>query len=319
MIGESPALRQAIRVVDKIARYDVPVLIEGETGTGKELAARAIHYQGPRRDHPFVPVNCGAIPDSLVENELFGHDRGAFTDARDHRRGLVAFARKGTLFLDEVDMLSPKAQVTLLRFVQDQHYRPLGSNRQEEADVRIIAATNTSLETLATGGGFRLDLFYRLRILHVTMPPLRERHGDPALLTEHFVAKLSARFGEPVKPLDPATLAWFDRYAWPGNIRELENLICRHFLLAENGVIAIEPPGDAAAQPATHPADPLALGFADARAIVLERFERQYLVSLLTRAKGNVTLAASLAGKERRALGKMLKKHSLGRARPAAG
>lgn len=319
MIGESPAFKQSMRVVEKIARFDVPVLIEGETGTGKELAARAIHYQGPRRDHPFVPVNCGAIPDSLVENELFGHDRGAFTDARDQRRGLVSFARRGTLFLDEVDMLSPKAQVTLLRFVQDQHYRPLGSNRQEEADVRIIAATNANLEGLtAAGGSFRLDLFYRLRILQVTMPPLRERHGDAALLARHFVAKLSDRFGEPVKPLDDATLAWFDRYAWPGNIRELENLLCRHFLLAENGVIAIEPPRSDTTPAADSP-DPLALGFADARAMVLERFERQYLVSLLTRAKGNVTLAASLAGKERRALGKMLKKHRLGRARPAAG
>lgn len=315
MIGDSPAFKRAMRIVDKIARYDVPVLIEGETGTGKELAARAIHYQGPRRDHPFVPVNCGAIPDSLVENELFGHDRGAFTDARDPRRGLVAFARKGTLFLDEVDMLSPRAQVTLLRFVQDQHYRPLGSNRQEEADVRIITATNANLETLASSGGFRPDLFYRLRILDLTMPPLRERQGDPALLTEHFILKLSARFGEPVKPLDPATLAWFDRYQWPGNIRELENLICRNFLLAENGVIDIEPPHDAASPPD----DPLGLEFADAKAVVLERFEREYLRSLLTRTNGNVTLAASLAGKERRALGKMLKKHSLGHARPAAG
>jgi DNA-binding NtrC family response regulator len=313
MIGESPSFKRAMRVVDKIARYEVPVLIEGETGTGKELAARAIHYHGPRRDYPFVPVNCGAIPDSLVENELFGHDRGAFTDARDHRRGLVAFARKGTLFLDEVDMLSPRAQVTLLRFVQDQYYRPLGSNRQEEADVRIIAATNANLETLASGGGFRPDLFYRLRILHVTMPPLRERQGDPALLTEHFINKLSARFNEPVKPLHPATLAWFDRYAWPGNIRELENLICRSFLLAENGIINIEPPL-AGGQWSDAPADPLALEFAKARAVVLERFERQYLVALLTRANGNVTLAASLAGKERRALGKMLKKHSIDRA-----
>jgi DNA-binding NtrC family response regulator len=310
MIGESPAFKQALRVLDKIARFDVPVLIEGETGTGKELAARAIHYQGPRRDHPFVPVNCGAIPDSLVENELFGHDRGAFTDARDPRRGLVAFARKGTLFLDEVDMLSPKAQVTLLRFVQDQQYRPLGSNRQEEADVRIIAATNANLDVLVTSGGFRSDLFYRLRILQLTMPPLRERQGDPALLTEHFIGKLSVRFGEPVKPLHPATLAWLDRYAWPGNIRELENLICRNFLLAENGVIEIDPP-ESAAPLADGPADPLALGFAEAKAVVLQRFERQYLLSVLTRAHGNVTLAATLAGKERRALGKMLKKYSI--------
>ena len=313
MIGDSPAFNQALRVVDKIARFDVPVLIEGETGTGKELAARAIHYQGPRRDHPFVPVNCGAIPDSLIENELFGHDRGAFTDARDHRRGLVAYARRGTLFLDEVDMLSAKAQVTLLRFVQDQQYRPLGSNRHEEADVRIIAATNANLEALASTSRFRSDLFYRLRILHLTMPPLRERRGDPALLTEHFIAKLAVRFDEPVKSIGPATLAWFDRYEWPGNIRELENLICRNFLLADEGVIEIAPPTGTAL------ADPLVLNFSDAKAIVLQRFERRYLESLLTRANGNVTLAASLAGKERRALGKMLKKHHLGRVRPAAG
>jgi DNA-binding NtrC family response regulator len=312
MIGESPAFKQTLRVVEKIARYHVPVLIEGETGTGKELAARAIHYESPRRDQPFVPVNCGAIPDSLVENELFGHDRGAFTDARDPRRGLVAFARRGTLFLDEVDMLSPRAQVTLLRFVQDQHYRPLGSNRQEEADVRIIAATNANLEALAAGGSFRSDLFYRLRILHLTMPPLRERRGDPALLSGHFLEKLSARFDQPVKPLHASTLAWFDRYAWPGNIRELENLICRNFLLADAGTIEIEPP-DSAAPPVDEPADPLALEFAEAKAVVLRRFERQYLVSLLTRTHGNVTLAASLAGKERRAFGKMLKKHQIDR------
>jgi DNA-binding NtrC family response regulator len=151
------------------------------------------------------------------------------------------------------------------------------------------------------------------------MPPLRERRGDPALLTEHFIVKLSARFGEPVKPLDPATLAWFDRYPWPGNIRELENLICRNFLLAENGVIEIEPPNSAAGSPDDPSTDPMALEFAAAKAVVLERFERKYLQSLLSRANGNVTLAASLAGKERRALGKMLKKHRLGHARPAAG
>jgi DNA-binding NtrC family response regulator len=216
-------------------------------------------------------------------------------------------------------MLSPRAQVTLLRFVQDQHYRPLGSNRQEEADVRIIAATNANLETLASSGAFRPDLFYRLRILQVMMPPLRERRGDPALLTEHFIVKLSARFGEPVKPLAPATLEWFDRYTWPGNIRELENLICRNFILADGGVIDIQSPCSKAAEPDDPVIDSLALRFAEAKGVVLERFERQYLLSLLTRAKGSVTLAASLAGKERRALGKMLKKHNLGHTRRAAG
>ena len=312
MIGDSPALKQALQLVDKIARYDVPVLIEGETGTGKELAARAIHYQGPRRDQPFVPVNCGAIPDTLIENELFGHDRGAFTDARDHRRGLVSYAQKGTLFLDEVDGLSAKAQITLLRFLQDQQYRPLGSIRQEDADVRIISATNLQLEDLVARGSFRSDLLYRLRIFQITMPPLRGRCGDPALLAKHFIGKLSVRFGEPEKSIDPATLAWFDSYPWPGNIRELENLICRSFLLAEDGVIRAERP-DNAQQGIVREPDPLRLDYSQAKALILERFEKHYLSSLLLHTKGNVTLAASLAGKERRALGKLLKKHSIER------
>jgi DNA-binding NtrC family response regulator len=292
----------------------VPVLIEGETGTGKELAARAIHYGSARRDHPFVPLNCGAIPDTLIESELFGHERGAFTDARQPRRGLVTVAQRGTLFLDEIDVLSAKAQVTLLRFLQDHQYRPLGSSRQEEADTRIIAATNARLEDLAARGAFRWDLLYRLRILHVTLPPLRVRAGDAALLAQHFIARLSLRFGEAAKSVGPATLAWFDRYAWPGNVRELENLICRGFILSEGDVIEADRP-DAAEQCDEPQGDPLALDFTSARALVLDRFEKRYLESLLDRAQGNVTLAASLAGKERRALGKMLKRHGIDRHR----
>src|SRR5215813_10889060 len=173
MIGQSPRFREAIRLIERFARYAAPVLIDGETGTGKELAARAIHYGGPRKDRPFIPVNCGALPDALVENELFGHRRGAYTDAKSEQRGIIAHAQHGTLFLDEIDALTPKSQVTLLRFLQDQQYRQLGGSEVQSADVRIIAASNANLSELTAQGTFRLDLLFRLNIMRLTMPPLR--------------------------------------------------------------------------------------------------------------------------------------------------
>lgn len=318
MIGASPAFRETIRLLDRFARYDVPVLIVGETGTGKELAARAVHDRGIRADCPFVPINCGAIPDTLIENELFGHERGAFTDADRAQRGLISAAHTGTLFLDEVDALSPKAQVALLRFLQDAQYRPLGGGCQAHADVRVIAASNTRLDDLVTLGAFRSDLLYRLEILHVVMPPLRARDGDPALLATHFIEKLSHRYSEPVKSISPATLAWFDRYAWPGNIRELENLICRSYVLADGEVLEC-PAADADTLAESASDRVLQMHLAPAKALAVEAFERRYLESLLTRTSGNVTLAASLAGTERRALGKMLKKHRIDRLRFARG
>src|SRR5688500_7573696 len=212
MIGRSIAFRIADALIMKMSAFDAPVLIEGETGTGKELAARAIHYRGARRGKPFVPVNCGALPDALIENELFGHRRGAFTDARDDKPGVVELARGGTLFLDEIDALTPKGQVTLLRFLQDQQFRPLGGRREEQADVRIIAAANRSLERQVAAEAFRQDLFYRLNLLHLTLPPLRERQGDIALLAEHFVRAAATRYGKAPLPFHPETLAWFERY-----------------------------------------------------------------------------------------------------------
>jgi transcriptional regulator with PAS, ATPase and Fis domain len=242
MIGASPAFRLIECLIGKMAVYDAPVLIEGETGTGKELAARAIHYNSERRDRPFVPVNCGALPDSLIESELFGHRRGAFTDARHDQPGLVSLAHFGTLFLDEVDALTPKAQVTLLRFLQDQQYRPLGSRREERVDVRVIAASNRPLSDLVGAGGFRSDLLYRLKLMHLQLPPLRERTGDIALLARHFVEVGSARFRRDVRPLADETLDWFERYAWPGNIRELEHVVYHGLLLCEGDAIVIAPP-----------------------------------------------------------------------------
>jgi len=299
-----------------MAACDAPVLIEGETGTGKELAARAIHYQSVRQNGPFIPVNCGAIPDSLIESELFGHRKGAFTDARENQPGLVTLAEGGTLFLDEVDALSPKGQVTLLRFLQDQEFRPLGSRRVEHGNVRVLAASNASLPLLAERGTFRADLLYRLRILCLELAPLRERRGDVGLLASWFLDACDARYGLGAKVIHPDSLAWMGHYHWPGNIRELENLLYREYLLSEGPVMQIEPPKamnpiPREAQEAPPPSD---LTFHRAKARAVEAFERDYLVGLLGMAGGNVSLAAKLAGKERRSLGKLLKKYGLGSA-----
>lgn len=309
MVGDSPPYRAMLECLRRIAATDAPALIEGETGSGKEVAARAIHYGGARRAGPFVPVNCGALPDALVESELFGVERGAFTDARQARRGLVAEAAGGTLFLDEVDALSAKAQVTLLRFLQDRRYRPLGGARELCTDVRVIAATNRPLEVLVAQQAFRADLMYRLKILHVTLPPLRERGEDIDRLATHFIAAFAARYGRAPIPLHPHTRAWLHAYGWSGNVRELENWIHRQLLMSGGGVIVhdAEPPALAMSAPGSGAAH----GFAQAKAEAVRRFERDYLQRVLDDAGGNVTRAARLAGKERRAFGKLLRKHGI--------
>lgn len=309
MIGQSVAFRAIEVLIQKMGAFDAPALIEGESGTGKELAARAIHYGGVRRGGPFVPINCGALPDSLIENELFGHRRGAFTDARDDQPGLVALASGGTLFLDEVDALTRKGQVTLLRFLQDHQFRSLGGRAEQAADVRIIAASNRNLDQQTEAGEFRLDLLYRLKLMHLQLPPLRERLGDIALLAGHFIKVGSARFGKPETPLDPATLAWFERYHWPGNIRELENLVLRGFLLSDGPQISIPAPcGGRAADMAP---DEDALHYKSAKLRAIMEFENRFLAHLIEQANGNVSAAARISGTDRRHLGRLLKKYSI--------
>lgn len=315
LVGNSPPFRKLLQLLNRFASYDVTLLIEGETGTGKELVGRAIHYASARKGMPFVPVNCGALPDSLIENELFGHRRGAYTGASETHCGLIAQANGGTLFLDEIDALSAKGQVTLLRFMQDLEYRPLGSIQSEKVDVRIIAASNADLMKCAARGEFRQDLLYRLRVLTLELPPLRERQGDVELLAMHYLRLFSKKYGKPEKALNPESLAWMNRYAWPGNVRELENLIHREFLLAEGPILSIPSPAgheERRQQPDRRGID-VDIGFAAAKARVVNDFEKRYLQALLTRSRGNVTQAARLAGKERRALGKLLKKHGLDR------
>lgn len=318
VIGRSPAFNEMARLILKIGECDAPVLIEGETGTGKELAARAVHYLGSRRDLPFIAVNCGAIPDALVESELFGHYKGAFTDAKESRPGLVTQAHGGTLFLDEIETLSPKGQVTLLRFLQDQQYRPLGSRAAEKADVRIIAATNVALDKLVEQGEFRQDLLFRLKILLLEMPPLRKRCGDVELLAQHFIRQFSAKYGKPVAALHPDTLSWMNSYAWPGNVRELENLIHREFLLSDDEHITIRCRTSKVEQRRSldrRLAQFVNCDFNTAKATAIREFERKYLCNVLSLANGNVTVAARIAGKERRALGKLLKKHGIEKSR----
>jgi DNA-binding NtrC family response regulator len=310
LIGRSPAFRAALRLIERIAAVDATVLVQGETGTGKELATRAIHYLSRRRDDPFVPVNCAALPDNLLESELFGHERGAFTDAKQARRGLVAQAEGGTLYLDEVEAMSPRAQGVLLRFLQDHSYRPVGGQRLARGDLRIVASSNVELQALAARGQFRQDLLFRLGVLAVTMPPLRRRGEDATLLAEHFLARFSAQHGRPAKRLHPDTVAWMGRHAWPGNVRELENLMLRELLLGECDTIRI-----AEADPAPPDAETeidLDQAFQPAKAHAISAFERLYLRRLLARTGGNISLAARLSRKDRSALNKLVKKHGLG-------
>jgi DNA-binding NtrC family response regulator len=315
IVGDCPSLREVQEVLSRYRSCDAPVLILGESGTGKELVARALHYSSARAVGPFIPVNCGAIPDDLLENELFGHERGAFTGARDKAAGLVEQAEGGTLLLDEVGTLSAKGQCALLRFLQSQEFKRLGAEGVRQADVRVLAATNANLHEMAAQGAFREDLLYRLDILSVTLPPLRERGADIEALAEFFVKRYCGEYSIGAKCLSIAARHWLYRYAWPGNVRELENSLHRAVLLSSGNRIEL---GDLRAGAGHNRQPDIARGrgelnFQQAKAEVIENFERRYLKTLMERSGGNVSEAARLAGKERRALGKLLKKHGINR------
>ncbi|HUQ10053.1 MAG TPA: sigma-54 dependent transcriptional regulator [Steroidobacteraceae bacterium] len=328
LVGDSPAFLGLLRSVDRVARAgSATVLIRGETGTGKELIARAVHYLGARSDAPFVPINCGALPDQLAENEFFGHRAGAFTGASGESLGLLRLAHRGTLFLDEVDSLPAKTQVALLRFLQDGSFRPLGAGREERVDVRIIAASNRDLDGEVKAGRFRADLFFRLNLIAIRVPSLRERAGDIRALSQYFLGECARRYCLADKQIDDQALRRLCAYAWPGNVRELENLIHRAYLLGDGERLDIALPGDAPdglpeiSCADSHDADDFPqddaspqLCYRMAKLRALQEFDRTYLTRLLQRASGNVTRAAQLAGKERRALGKLLKRYGIERA-----
>ncbi len=240
IIGKSKAMEQVFQLIGKVLNNDATVLITGETGTGKELVARAIHYNGWRSKKPFVPVNCGAIPENLIESELFGHKKGAFTGAIADKKGLVEMADGGTLFLDEVGELPPAMQVKLLRFLQDRQFTPVGEVRPRKADVRIIAATNRDLREDIREGRFRQDLFYRLNVINIHIPPLRERKKDIPLLVKHFVDVYQKKLQKQITSVTPAAMKQLEQYPWPGNVRELENTIERALVVDSDGKIDVD-------------------------------------------------------------------------------
>jgi transcriptional regulator with PAS, ATPase and Fis domain len=309
-VGLSESLIEVYRVIDRVADTTCNILITGESGTGKELVARAVHKQSPRSNKAFVAVNCGAIPEALLESELFGHARGAFTGAHANKVGRIALAEGGTLFLDEIGEMPLSLQVKLLRVLQAREYSPVGDNRTLKADVRIVAATNVNLENAVQAGTFREDLYYRLNVIHLTVPALRERPEDVPLLVQHFLKKAKERVGRTnIEGISRAAAQILADYQWPGNVRELENTVERAVLLCQGSLL----------EPKDLPQRLCGLGVEkrmsprlpdtglDLRNAV-ESFENQLIRQALERTKWNKKQAASLLGLNRTTLVEMLKR-----------
>jgi DNA-binding NtrC family response regulator len=306
MLGESPAFLKIKQQIARIADLDTSVLICGESGTGKELVARALHRQSRRNDGPFVAINCAALPENLLESELFGHVRGAFTDAREQRKGLFVEASDGTLLLDEIAEMPLSLQPKLLRVLEDHKVRPLGGSAEIDCNVRVLAATHQNLEEAVAAGTFRSDLFYRLNVIQLDLPPLRERGNDILLLALNFIQQLSKRFNKSVVGLSQPAAAALLAYHWPGNVRELRNVIERAVALALHDQLT---PEDFPAQ-ICQPADttPQPVNFIEAGNILpLEQMERRYIQQVLDQLDGNRTLAARLLGVDRKTLYRKLK------------
>lgn len=306
LVGETLAFTEVITKIPVVAKCEASVLISGETGTGKELCARAIHYLSPRAGKSFVPLDCGAIPTELMENELFGHVRGAFTGASFSQTGLIREADGGTLFLDDVDCLPLSAQVKLLRFLQEKEYRRLGSPKLHQADVRIIAATNRDLSEEVREGKFRDDLYYRLNIIPLMLPPLRERREDIPLLARHFLSKYRAEFNKQVAAFASEAMEKLILYEWSGNVRELEYVVERAVVLSQRTVIRstdiVLPDQGSTKQRES---------FKEAKATIITHFERSYIKGLLLAHQGNISKAARAAQKDRRAFWQLIRKHGI--------
>ena len=309
IIGDSRALKEHLRLLQRAAESDCQVLILGETGTGKELAAQAIHSLSDRREMPFVPLDCGALSETLLESELFGHEKGAFTGADRRRIGLLEHAAKGTVLLDEVCEMGARLQVALLRVIQEGQFRRVGGNDLLETNARILAATNRDIDQEVQRGAFRQDLFFRLNVLRVEIPPLRDRPEDIPLLADFFLERINRRVKRPVREIHPETMAGLVGYRWPGNIRELQNVMERSCLLARSEVLMPEDlPNEI--RPKGGEVDPGA-DFQRQKRQVVEAFERDYLGTILKHTGGNVRQAARMAGMPRSSLQRLLRKHGL--------
>ena len=306
LFGNSPALMTIKEQIQRLADLDTSVLISGESGTGKELVARALHRQSRRCEGPFVAVNCAALPENLLESELFGHVRGAFTDAREERKGLFVEASGGTLLLDEIVELPIALQPKLLRVLEDHRVRPLGGSREIECDVRVLAASHRDLKEAVEAGQFRSDLYYRLNVIQLDIPPLRDRGHDILLLAQKYIDEFSERFNKSVSGLAQPAAACLLTYHWPGNVRELRNVIERALILSRHDQLTVEDLPEEVRN--RDQAAPLPVSLNNSEQILpLEEMERRYIHQVLDRLKGNRTLAARLLGVDRKTLYRKLK------------
>ena len=303
LIGTSAAMQRVIQMIQKVAPTESTVLVRGASGTGKELVARALHYNSPRRDRPLVTINCAALQETLLESELFGHEKGSFTGATQTKAGLVEVAEGGTLFIDEIAEMGGGLQAKLLRVLEDGHYRRVGSTQEAHANVRVVAATNKPLPAEITAGRFREDLYYRLNVVTIELPPLKERREDIPLLVEHFLQ--NRQIGSARTRIRPEALDALVRYDWPGNVRELANVLERAQILAEEQMISL----DDLPENIVELAAPVIPGAADPR--FLREVERRHVVDVLQQEKGNKAHAAKALGISRRSLYRLIAKYRL--------
>jgi two-component system response regulator HydG len=325
IVGSSNEMKRIFSLIEKVARVDSAVLVRGESGTGKELVARAIHLNSPRKDERFVAINCSAIPENLIESELFGHERGAFTGADSRKIGKFQYADSGTLFLDEIGDISPGMQVKLLRVLQEKRFMPVGSNREIEANVRIIAATNRNLETMTASGAFREDLFYRLNVLPINLPPLKQRREDIIPLARHFVEKFNSTYGQKISRITDEAERALQGFDWPGNIRQLENVIEHAFVIESSGELTLPSIPESVRGRAHATATPTSMGdettgneltfLIDKSKLDFqlqkEEFEKHFIISALKVFNGRINQTALQANIPKKTLLRKLEKYGL--------